>query len=1269
MDQMLRSISLAFASVVVAMGITASTAGAVERDRYIVVFEDSVAQPADLARAQTAAPGRKLGFIYSQGLKGFSAELPARAAEALRQDPRVKAVRFDHRVVAAAQSVPTGISRTFATANQSLFIDEKNDLETDVDVAVIDTGIDYKHPDLNVAARTYCNGTSKSAACTNGTGTDESSHGTHVAGTIAALDNNFGVVGIAPGARLWSVKVLDPSAWESEIVAGVNWVTARADKIEVANMSIGCESLPCFLPSMEEAIALSVDVGVVYVVAAGNNAGNAGSSSFGYQGDVITVSALADFDGQPGEMAGASQCREEYEAKHGAQGDDALANFSNYGSSVEMAAPGACILSTEPGGTYGRKNGTSMASPHVAGAAAVLAALDNPDSQSDVEAIGKTLEEEGNSNWKDTSIDGITEPLLDVGDGTTFRIRGWRLQSTPAVPGTTGTWLEAISCSSASACTAVGFSEGTSGGPLAMRWNGSSWTNQSITKPSGSTSVELKAVSCPAANACTAVGSYTDSSNYRHTLAMRWNGTGWQKQSTPDPTGKGKLYPFLTGVSCVSSTSCTAVGHSVDQIAPGNESQMTLVMQWNGSNWNIQTSPNQGAQWNWLKGVSCTAAKTCRAVGFYLSAPNTYKPAVIHLDGGEWETKSTPLPEEGQLTYLYGISCTSASACAATGFHGNNASNLKTLAMRWDGTEWAVQATPNPEEANLNYLHGVSCFSSTSCTAVGEYRHESGPVRALAMRWDGAQWKIQATPRPESASESYVNLLGISCTDPTVCTAAGYYKNTSNAFVMLAERYLGDPPSAATSSASAVKGTEATLNGTANPNGSETTYQFEYGTTTSYGSKIPVSPKSIGSGASVVEVSQTPTGLSPNTTYHYRIAAENPAGTTYGGDKTLTTLKLPKATTEAASGVNLTEATLHGTVNPEGLSTTYQFEYGPTTSYGSKAPASPESVGSGTANVAVQQTLKGLEAGIIYHFRVVAINGGGTTYGSDLTFTAQAPPPSYKFSFGSAGTGNGQFFFPTGIAVDSEGSVWVADYGNNRIQKFNSKGEYLSQFGSSGSGNGQFKLPEAIDIDSEGNIWVVDSGNNRIQKFNSKGEYLSQFGSQGSGNGQLQSPYSLDVDAEGSVWVVDSGNNRIQKFNSKGEYLSQFGSYGSLPGQFKSPTGILIDAGGNVWVSDNLNNRIQKFNSKGEYLSQFGSTGSSGGQFQSPRGLALDSEGNVWVADYSNHRIQRFNPAGQYLTHVGEGSTPAAPGDVFVDSAGKIWVIDVAGKVHMWSYP
>jgi subtilisin len=407
-----------------------ATAAPPERSDYIVVLHDDEPSPAAAAREVAAQAGGDVGFVYHHALKGFSITVPAQAVSGIERNPRVKYVEADQPRYAFGQTIPTGIQRIYAAENTdgtsgnyntAIDIDGSDDYRVDVDVAVIDTGIDLQHPDLNVLVGVNCTGRISNTTCLAG-GDDDNAHGTHVAGTIGALDNGDGVVGVAPGARLWPVKVLNSrgSGWSSWIIAGIDWVANPVNEIEVANMSLGGAG---FSQAEYDAIQGAVDNGVAFAVAAGNEDADAINYSPGGFDNVLSVSALADFDGLPGRF-GAPTCRDDQ--------DDTLADFSNWGSAVDIAAPGVCIYSTLPleQGGYGTMSGTSMASPHAAGALALLASVDKPSVAADVYSLYSQVENAGNYEWTDDSGDGIKEPLLVVSTFTPA------LVSTGGVPNT-----------------------------------------------------------------------------------------------------------------------------------------------------------------------------------------------------------------------------------------------------------------------------------------------------------------------------------------------------------------------------------------------------------------------------------------------------------------------------------------------------------------------------------------------------------------------------------------------------------------------------------------------------------------------------------------------------------------------------------------------------------------------------------------------------------------------------------------------------------------
>ncbi len=278
---------------------------------------------------------------------------------------------------------------------------------------------------------------------------------------------------------------------------------------------------------------------------------------------------------------------------------------------------------------------------------------------------------------------------------------------------------------------------------------------------------------------------------------------------------------------------------------------------------------------------------------------------------------------------------------------------------------------------------------------------------------------------------------------------------------------------------------------------------------------------------------------------------------------------------------------------------------------------------------------------------------------------------------GNEGSGNGQFHTPDGVTVDSAGNVWVADYGNNRVEEFSSEGSFIAAYGSHGSGNGQFQSPESVVYD-DGLIYVVDTGNNRIEELSTNGAYRGQFGSSGTGNGQFSSPSFIAADpVTGSLYVLDVGNSRVQEFTLSGTFLGAFGSKGTGSGQFASteafsPDGIAVSAAGNVYAADTPDNRLEVWipipgPGPVGYTSQFGSLGSGNGQFHLPVGVALDASGNQWVTDYSNSRIEKFSSTGTYLAKYGESGTGSGqmiePDGIAINkSSGNVYISDQANN-------
>jgi subtilisin family serine protease len=377
----------------------AATAGAddgVIPGSYIVAVRGG--DPGAVAGEHGRRYGAKVDHIYRHAVQGYAARMSAAAARRVAADDRVAAVTPDRRMsLAAGQILPPGIDRIDADQSSTAAGDGRG--AVDVDIAIIDTGIDVRHQDLNVVGGVSC--VPGSTSFNDGYG-----HGTHVAGIAAAKDNHQGVAGVAPGARLWAVRVLtsEGSGTLGSIICGVDWVTAHADTIEVANMSLG-GSAPegsCADGGLHEAICASVAAGVTYAVAAGNEAIDARSIAPASYDEVITVSAMTDFDGKPG-GAGTPTCQ--------IGTDDTFAFFSNFGADIDLIAPGVCVYSTFRGGDYIAASGTSMASPHVAGAAALYKSTHPSATPAQVRAA---LREAGTFDWTGDP-DATQEPLVNVG--------------------------------------------------------------------------------------------------------------------------------------------------------------------------------------------------------------------------------------------------------------------------------------------------------------------------------------------------------------------------------------------------------------------------------------------------------------------------------------------------------------------------------------------------------------------------------------------------------------------------------------------------------------------------------------------------------------------------------------------------------------------------------------------------------------------------------------------------------------------------------------
>ena len=265
---------------------------------------------------------------------------------------------------------------------------------------------------------------------------------------------------------------------------------------------------------------------------------------------------------------------------------------------------------------------------------------------------------------------------------------------------------------------------------------------------------------------------------------------------------------------------------------------------------------------------------------------------------------------------------------------------------------------------------------------------------------------------------------------------------------------------------------------------------------------------------------------------------------------------------------------------------------------------------------------------------------------------------------------SGHFSRPVGIAVDAQGSLYVADSGKSVVYVLDGDGRLLESIGRFGWRSGEFDGPTGIAIDAQFRLYIADSGNNRIQKLSLINRILSTVAGEEHNETEpslsLYGPQSVASDASGYVYIADTWNHRILKIDPLGRLQMEIGGLGWAGQQFRSPQGVAVDSRGNIYVSDTGNHRVHKLDFGGSQLAVWGGEGTGKGQFQNPAGQAVDKFGNVYVADRGNHRVQIFNSEGHYLTEFGR-QVLDDPVDVAVDHDLRVYVTDAAaGNVEVF---
>ncbi len=357
----------------------------------------------------------------------------------------------------------------------------------------------------------------------------------------------------------------------------------------------------------------------------------------------------------------------------------------------------------------------------------------------------------------------------------------WTVQSAPGPKGVKARGLGKVSCTSSTHCLALGGYTSTEGvkGVYGVLWNGSEWTLQTIPTPVGGKEPRLSDLSCPSSTECTATGSYVNGSSVTVSLAERWNGKEWLVQTTVNPSGAKETQ--LNGGSCVSTT-CIAVGSYVNS----EGAKLTLAERWNGKEWSLQTSANpKGGKEDNLHSVSCVTTEECTAVGQYKNSEGTVLTLAERWNGKEWSLQTTTNPSATE-NRLLSVSCTSSTACTAVGEDKITPSIDGTLIEHWSGKEWLTQTSAQPSESD-NHLADVSCVSSTNCVAIGEYINAASEWVGLALAINGGEWGLAATFEPSTSKETLMG--GVSCTTSTECTAVGSTLSGGGVKEGLVERY------------------------------------------------------------------------------------------------------------------------------------------------------------------------------------------------------------------------------------------------------------------------------------------------------------------------------------------------------------------------------------------------------------------------------------------------------------------------------------------------
>ncbi len=651
-------------------------------------------------------------------------------------------------------------------------------------------------------------------------------------------------------------------------------------------------------------------------------------------------------------------------------------------------------------------------------------------------------------------------PLIERWDG-----KAWSYET---LPESTARWgsLESVSCTSSSACVAVGYTEpgGGNWSALAERWNGSEWTATQGTQPS-STHAYLQGVSCASAEACMALGSAEGHEGY---FADRWDGKAWTVESLPVPVGGESEGP--ASVSCPSAGYCEALG-SAEEEAPS--ASWPVAFAWSGGAWSEQSTgtPLVGGEYlasSSLTDVACTSASMCIATGeaegqAMLATYPPPQPPAVTTEAASAITRTaatlngTVNPEGSATAYRFEYvgqaefeahgyeSATSVPAPPkAIGSGSSNVSVSQAVSGLTPGAPYRYRLVAE-SEAGTSYGKDATLTTVPLGPALeppgGAFPASFSPAGEQTVRLRGGSYPIECKTESgvkalggegqlESATTGTASLVLRNCRTifSITCTTSGQAEGTIKTEALPFRLvYLSDGKPGVLFEPSAKSGLLATAScpfiGPIKLSGSGVLGRIiapQLGESSST-LTVNLNAPEVSEGKYAQEYVKTEAGaeyglqVSVNGGEAKPVELEAEPVATFGGKVTLGALQPPAVTTKAAGGVKESEATLNATVNPRGDETSYRFEYVDQANFAkygyegaTSVPASPKAIGSGGADVAVSQTPSGLEPGFTYHFRITATNGAGTSHGEDMTLRTKAPAlelsgTSFPASFSPAG--------------------------------------------------------------------------------------------------------------------------------------------------------------------------------------------------------------------------------------------------------------------------